>query len=527
MSPIHDHAGSSCWVKVLQGQLREVRYEYCKTEVPNRKMKVLADQTFEQEAVAYINDTRGVHAMGNPNPNQVCVSLHVYAPPYVLCKVFDENTSSTREASMSAAIMPSNPTSDKVNTVAMEDVASEPAAKRPRTEIIPQPSNALCGHGDALNLSQLQAELKRSVRADGTIEQATELLSRLVFAESEWCEFVHFEPFRYTRSLVALDSSFSLMVLCWNKGHATPLHSHPHGIRSWAKVLRGSLALKRFADATASDEALLSEHRFQEGECLDESEYGGLHIVSNPSSTTTTVSLHLYSPPYVDMAYVDPTGRQRSIPVVYSATSACGCGNHSATAPSPDGKHQHATDGGEEGHGSIMEKLQLATFGSIYTDIHGFISYWRRELNPDDVAGTLKMLEGFHLQSSEWLQYVAVPSGLTSSQMRANKIAQGDSLGDRIEISTWPPGADGDLSSLCSGRLWFKVLQGELEECEHGTGSTAKVVVRRSRLSVGSVVFYDIEAGSRSVALRNAGKTPAYGLHLVADSAVASASGVC
>ena len=28
MSPIHDHAGSSCWVKVLQGQLREVRYEY-------------------------------------------------------------------------------------------------------------------------------------------------------------------------------------------------------------------------------------------------------------------------------------------------------------------------------------------------------------------------------------------------------------------------------------------------------------------------------------------------------------------
>ena len=28
MSPIHDHAGSSCWVKGLQGQLREVRYEY-------------------------------------------------------------------------------------------------------------------------------------------------------------------------------------------------------------------------------------------------------------------------------------------------------------------------------------------------------------------------------------------------------------------------------------------------------------------------------------------------------------------
>ena len=38
------------------------------------------------------------------------------------------------------------------------------------------------------------------------------LLDRLALAESEWREFVHFEPFKYTRSLVALDSAFSLMV---------------------------------------------------------------------------------------------------------------------------------------------------------------------------------------------------------------------------------------------------------------------------------------------------------------------------
>ena len=33
MSPIHDHAGSSCWGKVLQGQLREVRYEETRAAV--------------------------------------------------------------------------------------------------------------------------------------------------------------------------------------------------------------------------------------------------------------------------------------------------------------------------------------------------------------------------------------------------------------------------------------------------------------------------------------------------------------
>jgi hypothetical protein len=53
--------------------------------------------------------------------------------------------------------------------------------------------------------------------------------------------------------------------------------------------------LKRFADDGGSDgtPSLQSEHRFEVGGCLDEQDYRGLHIVGNPSSETTTVSLHL------------------------------------------------------------------------------------------------------------------------------------------------------------------------------------------------------------------------------------------
>ena len=117
MSPIHDHAGSSCWVKVLQGQLREVRYEYRNADDAERrgkKLAVLSDRTFEPESVAYINDTQGVHAMGNPNSDSVTVTLHVYAPPYVICRMFDPNDGSTQVGSMAAAIMPSNPFTEKV-----------------------------------------------------------------------------------------------------------------------------------------------------------------------------------------------------------------------------------------------------------------------------------------------------------------------------------------------------------------------------------------------------------------------------
>jgi cysteine dioxygenase len=82
MSPIHDHAGSSCWVKVLQGELREVRYKVGgATDAP----VVTSDVTVPTEGVAYINDTMGVHAMGNPHSDQTTVTLHIYAPPYSVC----------------------------------------------------------------------------------------------------------------------------------------------------------------------------------------------------------------------------------------------------------------------------------------------------------------------------------------------------------------------------------------------------------------------------------------------------------
>lgn len=340
MSPIHDHAGSSCWVKVLQGQLREVRYEYRNADDAERrgkKLAVLSDRTFEPESVAYINDTQGVHAMGNPNSDSVTVTLHVYAPPYVICRMFDPNDGSTQVGSMAAAIMPSNPFTEKVaasaaettNKAAPGSAAQSPPSKRARLQsdaaeqAALRPPSAGLSDPSPLNLSQLQIALKQAVRPDGTCEGASALLGRLVLAEHEWQEFVHFERFRYTRSLVALDSSFSLMALCWNKGHATPLHSHAPGVCSWAKVLRGALTLKRYT-GTVGSHTLSSEHRFGEGDILDEQQYSGLHVLGNPSTTGTTVSLHLYSPPYVDMAYVDSSGRQVSVPVVHSATSACG-----------------------------------------------------------------------------------------------------------------------------------------------------------------------------------------------------------
>ena len=549
MSPIHDHAGSSCWVKVLKGQLREVRYEYRTDDDAERRGKelaVLSDRTFEPESVAYINDTQGVHAMGNPNSDSVTVTLHIYAPPYVICKMFDPDDGSVQVGSMAAAIMPSNPFTEKVaasaaaaaNSHAPGSAVQSPPSKRPRLhsdaagaagsdQASSRPPSAGLSDSSPLNLAQLQISLKQAVRPDGTCEGAAGLLARLVLAEHEWQEFVHFEPFRYTRSLVALDSSFSLMALCWNKGHATPLHSHAPGVCSWAKVLRGALTLKRYT-GTVANPALRSEHRFDEGDIVDEQQYSGLHVVGNPSTTDTTVSLHLYSPPYVDMAYVDSSGRQVSVPVVHSATSACGLATCDACGADVDAAVGVANSGSPSlspwtsTTESNSTRLELASFGSIFSDFHCFVNFLRSELDPDDVAATTAFLEGFQFHPSEWQEYAPCVGPDASAAEEVSEavggvtvtlIALGENPGHRLELCSWAPGSecranaagrDATATTSKCGRCWLKVLQGELDEVEYmvparATGDsdggdsgveTAGVVVRQARLSPGAVTYF-------------------------------------
>ena len=83
MSPIHDHDGSGCWVKVLDGKLQEVLYQYSPdtrkdTSVP--KLCVSSKKHIECEQVACISGD-GIHQVGNSSSDNVVVSLHVYSPP--------------------------------------------------------------------------------------------------------------------------------------------------------------------------------------------------------------------------------------------------------------------------------------------------------------------------------------------------------------------------------------------------------------------------------------------------------------
>jgi cysteine dioxygenase len=90
-SPIHDHKGSSCAVRVLKGTLTETLFDFA----PNGHIKARVSQDHEPGDVIGGEDS-DVHQVSNLQAgNADLVTLHVYSPPLVFMGTYDL-TSATR-----------------------------------------------------------------------------------------------------------------------------------------------------------------------------------------------------------------------------------------------------------------------------------------------------------------------------------------------------------------------------------------------------------------------------------------------
>ncbi|KAI8988906.1 RmlC-like cupin domain-containing protein [Pilobolus umbonatus] len=118
-SPIHDHAGSHCVMKVLDGQLQETLFEYpsssglsdpvsvaditddsvtSKDEHEGQPLVVSRNTVYHPNQVTYVHDTIGLHRISNHSSEKGAVSLHLYTPPYKACKTFEEKTGRARSS---------------------------------------------------------------------------------------------------------------------------------------------------------------------------------------------------------------------------------------------------------------------------------------------------------------------------------------------------------------------------------------------------------------------------------------------
>jgi Cysteine dioxygenase type I len=113
-SPIHNHPGDGCWMRVVSGAIHEVRYTQpsgldhsqllqhttkqlhqlnARDNVQSSSAGSLLVQTHERtlgpnNGVVFIADDLGYHKVGNPSRTIPAMSLHLYSPPPQSCRAW-------------------------------------------------------------------------------------------------------------------------------------------------------------------------------------------------------------------------------------------------------------------------------------------------------------------------------------------------------------------------------------------------------------------------------------------------------
>ncbi len=96
-SPIHNHAGSDCWMGVLDGRVEELHYKF---PSGNGTLEPTRSKTCEPGSVAFIRDEIALHLV-RPVGAGPAASLHLYSSPIPSCQVYCPETGKVADREMS------------------------------------------------------------------------------------------------------------------------------------------------------------------------------------------------------------------------------------------------------------------------------------------------------------------------------------------------------------------------------------------------------------------------------------------
>ena len=84
-TPIHDHGGEECWVRVVQGNFKETIYQIN----DSNDLTEVRSSISGAGDISYMKDFMGYHSLENLD-NSRSMSLHLYAKPIRNCNLFDD-----------------------------------------------------------------------------------------------------------------------------------------------------------------------------------------------------------------------------------------------------------------------------------------------------------------------------------------------------------------------------------------------------------------------------------------------------
>ena len=158
----------------------------------------------------------------------------------------------------------------------------------------------------------------------------SDFLQRNVIDPAGFEPYKHWEADRHTRNLIFRNDMIELMLICWNIGNQTPLHTH-NGQLGWMEMIEGKLLVENFrllqcnkpenqdvvgmdclAGATSIDMEHLDDELVTPGGALNTvDKTHTIHRISNAAEwNEPAVSLHIYSRP-IDSCVVFDLEAQR------------------------------------------------------------------------------------------------------------------------------------------------------------------------------------------------------------------------
>lgn len=464
-SPIHDHAGSSCWVKVLSGNLEETMYEPVdKTNPEAEGLRELGTAIVGKEQSCYINDSMGFHRVANPSRDDVLVTLHIYSPPFTFCNVFDPQGHS-RRANMLAANAPYESFFE-----------------------IPKEGES---HGEgsfnefSLKLEDIsQKQIKDPVALCNTMMEA---ISQLRMTRHEWGVYTHFSEFRYTRNLLFSNSDFTVILNCWMPGQATPVHTHGNGTHSWFRVVGGELTMEFFDEDRKPRSSMVfrtDSPPFFEGVGMH------LHSLSNKSDQLA-VSIHVYNPPYKQLTYQDPQDKvPKCLPVVHCRRGERCCDSNSGSASCE------------------------AVFTNLTSMVQMMTSEFEKKRCPAERnAEVMGVLERCIFNEEEIEALLKLRDRKTDSLLlhKTNEFV--------VEVNFWDRGFVQPIHDHGNSSTWGKVLRGKLSDITYAKGDdTQSLEVTHSALLLQGSMFF-LGKGTRH-SLRNGPVCDAVSIHVTSPPIV-------
>jgi len=101
MSAIHDHANAHCFVRILDGTVKETLYYWPEEQcMEDGSLEVSETLNYQSGGVTYMSDELGLHRIENASHTNKLCTIHLYSPPFSDCNIFDARTSKKTKVSM-------------------------------------------------------------------------------------------------------------------------------------------------------------------------------------------------------------------------------------------------------------------------------------------------------------------------------------------------------------------------------------------------------------------------------------------